>query len=164
MPAITAAPEFFKDNGFQNPVDPRNGPYQKGLGIDVPIFPWLALPENKERWDAANTFFEGDRGSRPSWVTWFPVKDELLSGKIDDLAPLLVDVAGGRGHDLMEFLDQFPSVTGKYVLQDQQQVLDSAISLPPAVEKRAFDFFNEAPVEGKFWMFYTRQITFARVG
>ncbi|XXH05561.1 hypothetical protein Hte_011993 [Hypoxylon texense] len=148
MPAIAAAPEFFKDNSFRNPVDPRNGPFQKGHGIDIPIFQWLALPKNKERWEAANTYFEGDRGSRPSWVTWFPVEDELLSGKIDGQAPLLVDVAGGRGHDLVEFIHQFPSMTGRYVLQDQQQVLDSATNLPPVVEKRAIDFFNEAPIEG----------------
>ncbi|KAI1774671.1 S-adenosyl-L-methionine-dependent methyltransferase [Hypoxylon cercidicola] len=148
MPPITAALEFFKENHFQNPVDPRNGLFQKGFDVDIPPFQWLALPENKELWDDANTFFEGDRGSRPSWVTWFPVKDKLLTGKIDDQAPLLVDIAGGRGHDLMEFIGQFPSMKGKYVLHDQQQVLDSTINLPSTVEKRAIDFFYEAPVQG----------------
>lgn len=159
MPAIAAAPEWFKENGFQNPTDPRNGPFQKAFGTNIPIFQWLALPENKERWDAANTFFEGDRGNRPSWVTWFPVQDELLSGKIDDQAPLLVDVAGGRGHDLLEFINQFPCVKGKYVLQDLQKVLDSATNLPAAVEKRAIDFFNESPVKGKLHSLFTVMVS-----
>ncbi|KAI1378730.1 S-adenosyl-L-methionine-dependent methyltransferase [Hypoxylon crocopeplum] len=148
MPGITEAPNFFKKTHFQNPLDPRCGTFQNAFRTDIPIFPWMALPQNKEHWDDANTFFEGDRGSRPSWVTWFPVEEKLLSGKIDDRAPLLVDVAGGRGHDLMEFLDQFPNQTGKFILQDQQQVLDSATNLPPAVEKRAINFFTEAPVQG----------------
>ncbi|KAL7620314.1 hypothetical protein AAE478_009308 [Parahypoxylon ruwenzoriense] len=148
MPPITAGPNFFKETKFQNPIDPRNGTFQKAFKSDIPIFPWLALPENKEHWDDANTFFEGDRGSRPSWVTWFPVKDKLLGGTVDDRAPLLVDVAGGRGHDLLEFLEQFPSETGKFVLQDQRQVLDSATNLPDKVEKHAINFFLESPVAG----------------
>lgn len=83
-------------------------------------------------------------GSRPSWVTWFPVK-EKLNGRIDDEAPLLVDVGGGCGHDLLEFLDQFPGEKWKYILQDQRQVLDSAGDLAPMVEKRAFNFFYRVP-------------------
>ncbi|KAI5864720.1 S-adenosyl-L-methionine-dependent methyltransferase [Durotheca rogersii] len=148
LPPTAVAPELFKETGFKNPVDPEAGTFQKAFNTKMPIFPWMALPENKDHWDAANTFFEGDRGSRPSWVTWFPIKEKLLSGSIDDQAPLLVDIAGGRGHDLMEFLDQFPDETGRFVLQDQPQVLDSATTLPAKVEKRPINFFKESPVEG----------------
>ncbi|KAI1637608.1 S-adenosyl-L-methionine-dependent methyltransferase [Biscogniauxia mediterranea] len=90
-----------------------------------------------------------DRGSRPSWVTWFPVKDKLLDGRRDSQSPLLVDIGGGRGHDLMEFVAQFPDEPGRFVLQDQQPVLDSITSLSPKIEKkRVIDFFRESPVAG----------------
>ncbi|KAI0388871.1 S-adenosyl-L-methionine-dependent methyltransferase [Xylariaceae sp. FL0594] len=150
MPSIAVAPEWFRQRAYQNPTDPMEGLFHAAFHTDMAVFPWFALPENKERWDDANTFFEGDRGSRASWVTWFPVKEKLLDGRDrDSTAPVLVDVAGGRGHDLMEFLDQFPEEPGPFVLQDQQPVLDSALgSLPDKVRTQAFDFFKEAPVGG----------------
>ncbi|KAF2968706.1 hypothetical protein GQX73_g4913 [Xylaria multiplex] len=105
------------------------------------------MPENEQYWNNANEFFEGDRGSRPSWVTWFPVREKLFSGlKVEEGGPLLVDVAGGRGHDISEFEKQFPDVSGRLVLQDQQFVLDSAISLSTRVEKHVIDFWKDVPV------------------
>ncbi|KAI1392811.1 S-adenosyl-L-methionine-dependent methyltransferase [Hypoxylon trugodes] len=149
MRIMAITPEYFKETSFKNPADPLHGPFQKAFNVDAAVFPWLTRPENKERWDDANTFFEGDRGSRPSWVKWFPVKEKLLGGSIDANVPLLVDVAGGRGHDLKEFLDEFPDMAGeKFVLHDQQGVLDSAVELPSTVEKRKIDFFTDKPVEG----------------
>ncbi|KAI0190038.1 hypothetical protein EV127DRAFT_481488 [Xylaria flabelliformis] len=76
-------------------------------------------PEDaRQLWDNTNTFFEGDRGSRPSWLSWFPVKDKSFPGGHQQKTPLLVDVAGGRRHDLMEFLAKYPESLGPFVLQD----------------------------------------------
>ncbi|RYO75653.1 hypothetical protein DL766_010360 [Monosporascus sp. MC13-8B] len=148
MPAIAEGPKYFKETLYQNPTDPKSGLFQVAFRTDLPTFPWLTKPENKERWDDANTFFEGDRGSRPSCVSWFPVREKLLAGRQGNKDPLLVDVAGGRGHDLMEFLGQFPDEKGPFFLQDQQPVLDNATFLSVKAQKRAFDFFKESPVEG----------------
>ncbi|KAI1489332.1 S-adenosyl-L-methionine-dependent methyltransferase [Biscogniauxia mediterranea] len=76
------------------------------------------------------------------------VKDKLLDGRRNNQSPLLVDIGGGRGHDLMEFVAQFPDETGPFVLQDQQPVLDSITSLSPKIEKRVIDFFRESPAAG----------------
>lgn len=140
-------PDYLHQIGYSNPNDGRDGPFQAAFGCKGEgIFNWLTRPENSKQWDAANSFFEGDRGSRASWVTWFPVQDKLIKGSCFDY-PLLVDVAGGRGHDLIEFHDRFPDV-GTLVLQDQQAVLDDADSLPAGIEKRSFDFFKEPPLKG----------------
>lgn len=51
-----------------------------------------------------NISIEGDRGSRPDCVDWFPVQEQLLDGfKPEKDAVLLVDVAGGRGRDIALF-------------------------------------------------------------
>ncbi|KAI2465552.1 S-adenosyl-L-methionine-dependent methyltransferase [Annulohypoxylon bovei var. microspora] len=154
MPAIAQAPSWFKKTGYQNPTDPKDSLLHYAFDCKgTELFPWLSLPENVHHWDDANTFFEGDK-SRPSWVTWFPVREKLISnrsnvGSVNDgEAPLLVDVGGGRGQDITEFEQQFPDISGRLVLQDQRLVLDSAISLSPRVEKYAIDFFNESPVKG----------------
>ncbi|ROW08734.1 hypothetical protein VPNG_06458 [Cytospora leucostoma] len=144
---LAKTPHYLDQTGYPNPNDGRNGPFQSAFNCPGEgAFDWLRRPENVGQWEAANTFFEGDRGSRPSWVTWFPVQEKLIDGSKPD-TPLLVDVAGGRGHDLKEFVDKFPK-SGSFVLQDQQPVLDSATSLPSTVRKQSINFFRESPVKG----------------
>ncbi|RYC64180.1 hypothetical protein CHU98_g2031 [Xylaria longipes] len=148
MLPIAQGANWLKETGYQNPVDERHGMLQAANDTDLPTFKWLTLPKNKELWDNANTFFEGDRGSRPSWLSWFPVKDKLFPEGHQQQTPLLVDVAGGRGHDLMEFLAKYPDERGPFVLQDQQHVLDSALSLSPKITKQSFDLFEDSPTQG----------------
>lgn len=150
MPCISRAAKWFEENGHKNPQDPKNVPFQQAFNAEeMEIFPWLFMPENQMHFNSANEFFEGDRGSRPSWVKWFPVEEKLLPGfREDEGNPLLVDVAGGRGHDILEFEKQFPDAKGRLVLQDIQPVLDSAEALSSRIEKRAIDFFTEAPIPG----------------
>ncbi|KAI0483066.1 S-adenosyl-L-methionine-dependent methyltransferase [Xylariaceae sp. FL0804] len=149
MPCIGSAAAWFRDAGYANPQDPKDAPFQRAFGAKgTEAFPWMAAPGNEEIWDSANGFFEGDRGSRPSWVTWFPVREKLLSGLQEEEVggTVLVDVGGGRGHDISEFLAQFPDLAGRLVLQDQQAVLDSAVSLPSRIEKLGINFWEESPV------------------
>lgn len=149
MPSITAAPHWLNQHGWQlNPTDATNGPFQAGHKTDLDMF-GFALANKEKFWDDMNTFFEGDRGSRPHWAEWFPVQDKLLgSNVLKPDAPVIVDVGGGRGHDIAGFRKHFPDLPGRLVLQDQQPVLDSIVALDPAIEKRALDFFSEAPVPG----------------
>ncbi|KAI0858644.1 S-adenosyl-L-methionine-dependent methyltransferase [Xylaria cubensis] len=123
MLPIAQGANWLKETAYQNPEDVR---------------------QNKELWDNANTFFEGDRGSRPSWLSWFPVKDKFFP-EHQQKTLLLVDVAGGRGHDLMEFLTNYPEEPGPFILQDQGIVLPS---LSPRITKQSFDLFADSPVQG----------------
>lgn len=38
--------------------------------------------------------------------------------------PLLVDIGGGRGHDLIHFREQFPDASGMLILEELPSVLD----------------------------------------
>ncbi|KAI0389022.1 S-adenosyl-L-methionine-dependent methyltransferase [Xylariaceae sp. FL0594] len=140
-------PKWFAQRGYKDPQNINDVPFHLAfdLAVGTDIYTWLTQPENEQHWNNANAFFEGDRGSRPSWVTWFPVCEKLLTGLREDDGPVLVDVAGGRGHDITEFEQQFPDLTGRLVLQDQQPVLDSAV-LSPRIEKRVIDFWKDVPV------------------
>ncbi|KAI1810418.1 S-adenosyl-L-methionine-dependent methyltransferase, partial [Poronia punctata] len=146
-PCFNHAPKYFAEEGHHNPQDPSNVVFQRAFDAKgITVFPWFMKPENKQYWEDATGFFECDRGSRPSWVKWFPVREKLLTGLREE-GPLLVDVAGGRGHDITEFLEQFPDVSGRLVLQDLQPVLDSA-TLSPRIEKHAINFFEDVPIQG----------------
>ncbi|KAK7911879.1 O-methyltransferase [Apiospora marii] len=147
MPLQGKAPEFLQQTDFQDPSDARHGLIQHTYQMDKEFFPYMLLPGNEELHDNTQTFFEGDRGSRPSWVEWFPVDEKLVKGSSTE-TPLLVDITGGRGHDTTEFHKKYPQNTGRLFLQDQQPVLDTASKLSACIGKVPIDFFEESPIHG----------------
>jgi hypothetical protein len=62
---------------------------------------------------------------------------------------LYVDIAGGRGHDLVDFKQRFSAYPGKYVLMDLPHVVDDETLCLANVEKRAFNFFEDQVVPSK---------------
>ncbi|KAJ8117929.1 hypothetical protein OPT61_g973 [Boeremia exigua] len=148
MISIAKLPEYLGKHGYNNPSDQNSGPAQ--YAHDLPeqsLWPWIAA--RPKLLDAAHAFFEGDRGSRPVWVDWFPVREKFLD---DDSKPvsnddiLYVDVAGGRGHDLLDFKQKFSKYPGKYVLMDLPHVVDDKTLNLPDVDKKAFNFFQDRVV------------------
>ena len=59
----------------------------------------------------------------------------------------MVDVAGGRGHDLKDFQDNFPQAPGRLILEEMLPVLDDMPPIP-GIECRPFDLFEPQPVKG----------------
>ena len=62
---------------------------------------------------------------------------------------LLVDIGGGKGHDVQAFHGKYPH-RGRLVLQDLPQGLDSMQpgDVDPTVETMVHDFFTQQPVLG----------------
>lgn len=92
----------------------------------------------------------GIRGSRNHWSDWFPVEREILStipGAENDT--LLVDVGGGKGHDLERLLSQYPQTKGRLVLQDLPDTINRIQQLSPDIRRMPHDFFTPQPVKGK---------------
>ncbi|KAJ5114417.1 hypothetical protein NUU61_000176 [Penicillium alfredii] len=146
MPTLAKLPEFLRRHNFHNPAGALNGPLQYAEKIDESVWTWL--PRNPEYLDNCNTFMEGDRGARPSWLEWFPVKERLLDGARPDGDVLMVDVAGGRGHDLLAFAEKFPHAPGRLVLEDLPHVVDESTVDTTRIEKKPFDLFKPQPVQG----------------
>jgi len=95
-------------------------------------------------------------GARKYWHDWYDVEGRLLADFDSSRSPtLLVDVGGGKGHDLQSFHKAFGNSEShdesKLVLQDLTYVVDAIpdTELPPLVVKMAHDFFTEQPVKGK---------------
>ena len=62
---------------------------------------------------------------RTSWMDVFP-PDHLLQDFKEPSAPLLVDIGGSIGADVVEFRRRYPHLPGRVVLQDLPAVIDSA--------------------------------------
>lgn len=150
---IGMLPEFLAKTGYKNPDDVENGPMQYRWdepGVDV-FRILLARPKLME---AMTSFFEGDSGNRPLWTTWFPIKEKLLNDPtrpLEENGVLYVDVAGGRGQDLLAFKQAFPEYPGKYHLFDLPHIAgDATLDLGDRVEKKAFNFFKDQVTPGMF--------------
>lgn len=84
----------------------------------------------------------------------------LRSAKEDDGAVLLVDVAGGRGHDLEAFRQKFPDARGRMILQDLSGVVDDIRDLDLRIERMAYDMFLPQPIEGEYSPTLSSQINY----
>lgn len=151
MPTVAKIPEFLRNREYQFIEGATSGPWQYASQSKELLWDWVAKDE--DRLDITHSFMEGDRGSRPPWVDWFPVEEKLVStftGGEEDI--FFVDVAGGRGHDIKAFREKFPQVKGRFVLEDLKHVIEQSVEGLDA-EKIAFDLFQPQPVKGMLHIF-----------
>ena len=87
--------------------------------------------------------------SIPKWFDIYDVRTELASETTSTGQALLVDVGGGKGHDIAQFAARFPDLPGDLVLQDLPQTFDSGlVASSDSVRIMGHDFFTEQPVKG----------------
>ncbi|KAI0428314.1 S-adenosyl-L-methionine-dependent methyltransferase [Xylaria sp. FL1042] len=83
--------------------------------------------------------------STTSWLPVYPVEDQVRPW--DPEKPVYVNIGGGVGHQCAQFLEKYPQVPGRVILQDLPHSIDKALPTP-RVENLAHDFFNPQPIEG----------------
>lgn len=138
-------PKFLRESGFAAPKEPKDGFVQYNFQTKLPAFEYLVTqPELLANF---NAFMGNTMGNRAYWYDWYPVQDRILQG-VDTSSALLVDIAGGRGHDVQAFHQKFPGYGG-LVLQDLPQALNGIKDgeLASEIEKVEYDFFKEQPIK-----------------
>ncbi|KAI9933707.1 hypothetical protein MW887_004778 [Aspergillus wentii] len=147
LPAIQKTPEYLELLKYQNPSDPNFAPLQYAHNFRIDSFQWLC--QNPEIMTRFNTFMEGQRAGRAHWGDWYPVRERILNADFKPDQALLVDIGGGRGHDILEFKKRFPDVSAKYVLAELPGVLEDAEELDADIQKLPYDFWTtEQPIKG----------------
>ncbi|KAI7611997.1 hypothetical protein D0864_14533 [Hortaea werneckii] len=123
------------------------GPFKIGHNHNLEFFEWLrANPPNEVRFAQ---FMQGYRAGNINWYDpgFYAVKERMLERFDPTISDtLLVDVGGGKGHDLCMFADQYPDHPGKIVLQDQDTVIAEAIK-DSRFECSSHDFFTPQPIK-----------------
>lgn len=143
--AAFKAPRFLSETHYRCPTNPTDGLIQYAFQTKLPLFEFLASKPDISR--DFNLFMGNTMGARAYWVDWFPVKERILDGA-NEGEVMMVDVGGGKGHDLVEFGAKFPG--HKLLLQDLGEVVESAkAGLGEGIETMSYDFFIEQPVKGK---------------
>ncbi|KAJ3940798.1 uncharacterized protein N0V96_008670 [Colletotrichum fioriniae] len=123
--------------------------FTKSLALDVIGDGYVALHENMFTDDDFTV--GGYRQGRVPWMhpSLYPVEKTLFSGAdTSPDAPLLVDVAGGLGHDIDEFKKMYPNHPGKLILQDLPVVINDVKGIDTSIELMGHDFLTEQPIKG----------------
>ncbi|OKL58531.1 hypothetical protein UA08_06370 [Talaromyces atroroseus] len=144
------APEFFRKNSNQFPSSATDTPFQLAFNTQLTYFEWLGqnpeLAKDFQQWMTLN------QQATSNWVDWFNVQEHILDGfhvtnSAEDI--LLVDVGGGEGSYLRQFMERFPGVSGRFFLQDLPHVVSSIKNdTLPGVELIGHDFFTPQPIKG----------------
>ena len=139
--------EFFLARGYKCPSNALDCPFQWTFNTQMSYFEWIH--SSHERNTDLNTCMKAMRSTRRHWTDWYPVQAKILAGAdcgTHDV--LLVDVGGGKGHDLDRFSQRFPAASGRLVLQDLPKTLEGVIDLGANIELVPHDFFEAQPIRG----------------
>ncbi|KAJ5787522.1 hypothetical protein N7457_002512 [Penicillium paradoxum] len=149
-PSFNGFPEYFKNSEYKSPtLGGTDGPFQEAHKTSLPFFEWLvATPPHLQHF---NSFMTAYRAGKPDWHAFYPVAERLITGfdtSISDV--VLVDVGGGRGHDVATFAAQYSPVPGRIVLQDREPVIAAVVAngVPESFEVQTHDFFTPQPIKG----------------
>lgn len=153
-------PEYFQQHGYHSPVHPKNGPFQYAFGTDLSFFEFLH--SQPKRAQTFNTYMTGNRSNRQHWLDWFPFHENVLrtwEERNDSKEMLLVDMGGGKGHDLKRLLEKYPEAKGRLVLEDLPGALQDFEDHGCSITTYAHDIFTPQPVKGSCTVLYARTVT-----
>ncbi|KAJ8125214.1 hypothetical protein O1611_g8424 [Lasiodiplodia mahajangana] len=139
-------PEYLKNTNYKLPTEAANGPFQAGHKTDLSVFSWL--DQTPPYLQAFNSYMSAYRAGKPSWLDpgFYPVAERLIAGFNSGYSDtFLVDVGGGKGHDLHELKEKYPDLPGKLILQDRPQVIPTVAD--GAFEAMLHDFLTAQPVK-----------------
>ena len=144
LPVWAELPQYLVKNGYRVPTNPATGPFVERFGMSQ----WEYFRKNPTRGRSFNIFMEGQQEGRGCWVDVYPLWERLAKG-IKDLtkAVFLVDIAGGKGHDLRDVKARIGTNQGRLILEDLPEVI-ADVDDSNGIETIAYDFFTPQPIKG----------------
>ncbi|KAL2022628.1 hypothetical protein VTK56DRAFT_4972 [Thermocarpiscus australiensis] len=155
-PMFRTLPAYLKQTGFKNPTDMNDCNFQFWRGPGANMFQYVGT--NPLLTSDFNDAMEcHSKYNLTPWIDIYPT-DTILSAAAAakepsspsaPRPPLVVDIGGGKGHDLLKFLARHPSVpAGSLVLQDLPDILSGVADdarRAPAIAVQPHDFFAPQP-------------------
>lgn len=160
LPILANLVPYLQAIEFNSPDDSRTiygnkesnafrSPFEHTFG--QPMFEWLKA--NPTYLDHFNAYMAARRVGSTCWIDLLPPDHTLISGaSTDPSAAFIVDIGGGRGHDLARLLETHPQLPGRAILQDLPQTIAEnrkrGTTTTP-FEMTPHDFFTPQPIKGK---------------
>lgn len=145
-PMFSTLPAYLKESGFKNPTSVTDGNFQYMRGDPKANF-FEYVGTNKKLTNHFNDAMEcHSKYNLTPWPDVFPTDTLVADAKLG--RPVVVDIGGGKGHDLQKFSDRHPDLpAGSLVLQDLPDILQD-VKPSDAIEVRPHDFFTPQPIKG----------------
>ncbi|KXL44250.1 hypothetical protein M433DRAFT_68469 [Acidomyces richmondensis BFW] len=155
---VIKVPELIRDrNLHQFPQEPdERSPFQHVFGDTM----FGLLAKNPQRKRIFDDYMEARQYSNDAkWFEIYPADRELNEGLKDgEDAVLIVDVGGGKGHDISQFRQRFANLPGKLILQDLPHTFRTLSSNLEGINLMEHDFFTEQPVKAGARLYFMRSI------
>ena len=152
-PGFFALAELLLRTQYKNPDKPKDGAFQ--LGHDTKDHIFEKMSQHAKFLSIFQNHMAGYRTGRSIRIDtkFYPVKDNIIKDtRTDDDAIFLVDIGGGKGHDLRELYQTLPALPGKLVLQEIKGVIEEAKSEGIGLDGKAIlaehGFFTKQPIIG----------------
>ncbi|KAL8967831.1 MAG: hypothetical protein Q9183_002745 [Haloplaca sp. 2 TL-2023] len=113
----------------------------------MPMFDYLE--KDNEQKEAFDLWMSSRRAARDkSWFDLYSIVPPLLEGvRHGKDEVFLVDVGGGRGHDISALHQRFPDLPGRLVLQELPETFKGLPAID-GVDFMAHDMFTAQPIKG----------------
>ena len=140
-------PEFLRKTDYQEPSDGRDCAFNMAFRTNEPLFDFLT--KNPKFLETFNSYMTSQRQGRQSWLEFFPLERELVTGfSTEDNAVMFVDVGGGYGHEIQEIKKRYPGLPGRMILQDLPETITQVIAAPNT-EAMPYNFFTPQLIRGR---------------
>lgn len=123
--------------------------FKLGHGTDLPLFEFLAQPGKEAQQEAFSRHMTAKNLMNRRWFELVDLDQALGQVESQD-SPLIVDVGGSVGHDLIALHESHPELDGRLILMDLPGPIRNAKRslLPAAIETVEYDFFTPQPIVG----------------
>lgn len=144
IPAIMKLVECLSKHQFQSPTHASQSAFDYAFGAS--LFDWMK--ENPATLRCFDLFMAGRRVGKTSWLDYYPIHERLIKGTNLENAIFMVDIGGGRGHDLMSLRDKYghEGLPGRLILQDL--AVETSEDTTAVFESMPHNFFEPQPVKG----------------
>jgi len=150
-PSFLAFPQFLRETGYANPIDPKHTPFNLGTRTEQTLFEWIK--DHPDTLLHFNTWMSVQRDPRSTFLDVLPFDQELANGTDDD-SILFVDIGGSRGHQCIAFRKRYPHLRGRVILQDLPHVISQVKTDPlpgfERIETDAHDMFTPQTIKGRY--------------
>ncbi|KAE8320010.1 S-adenosyl-L-methionine-dependent methyltransferase [Aspergillus transmontanensis] len=138
--------EFLKSNSWREPTSTSNNPYTYAHDTNGKSM-WEYLAERPTRMASFNDGMTLQTMTELWMIDLFPW-ESLWEQQPTSMTVVAVDIGGGTGMGISRIRSYCRSFPGRFILQDQTHVIQSADPLGDGIEKMAYDFFEEQPIRG----------------
>lgn len=144
-PMFRTLPAYLKKTGFKNPTNVNDCNFQFWQGEGASMFQYVGTNPLLTS-DFNNAMECHSKYNLTPWPDTYPTDNLVTEAKPG--RPLVVDIGGGKGHDLLKFQARHPDIpTGSLVLQDLPEIL-KGVKPSDAIKVQPCDFFTPQPIKG----------------